>query len=162
MLQSTNQRRLLPPGNPGTTCPLRLFQTCLPSPPSLPSFTCFGKKKENLVFLFFFPLSLAFFSVLPPSPPSDIVGLWDPRRTKSRKSQGSWVFPFPESRRELSLVSRWSWGPERRLRLCPGCCYRAVPAPRARRPRSGLAISRGSRRGGVWAGSAACPLLSPG
>lgn len=50
-------------------------------------------------------------------------------------------------------------GPERRLRLCPGCWYRAVPAPPGWVAAVGVGDFLGSRRGGVWAGSSVCALL---
>lgn len=113
-MQSTNQRRLLPPGNPGTTCPLRLFQTFLPSPVLSPPSPASGRTRRTS-FSIFFPLNLSFFPLFSFLfsfcasfffffPPSDVVGLRDPRRTKSRKTLESWDFPFPESGRELSRV----------------------------------------------------------
>lgn len=136
-MQSTNQRRLLPPGNPGTTCPLRLFQTFLPSLVLSPPSPALGRTRRTS-FSIFFPLNLSFFplfSFLFSFCASYFfflqVMLWVSGIPAAQRVGKLWkVGIFPSQKADGSCpVSRWSWGPERRVWPCPGCCHRAVPAP---------------------------------
>lgn len=153
-------------GKPGHNLSPSALSNLPALPPSLLSFTCLGKNKENLVFLFF-PLSFFFslflclfffsssifffFSFSPQAmlwvcgiPAAQRVGkLWEVRVSPSQTADGS-------------------------CPLCPAGAGSGAAGPALSRvlvPSSPGPPGRGGRgrgwrfRGGVWAGSAACALL---
>lgn len=152
MLQSTNQRRLLPPGNPGTTCPLRLFQTFLPSPLLSPPSPASGRTRRTSfsfpppsLFLFSpcFPFLFSFcgfyFSPLQVMlwvsgiPAAQRVGkLWKVGIFPSQKADGS----CPLCPAGVGVRSGGSGS-------VPGAVTEQSRLLRAGWPRSGLAMSRG-------------------
>lgn len=142
MLQSANHRLLLQPQEPAQLVPFGSFS--LSPLPFLPLFLLTrghqGELEGFLLFFFclFFPLCKQF---------------RDPKGEKSRRTPGSWGYPFAESRRQLPLAVPVELGS-----ADPGAAGQGLSRMPLRRA---APTSRGSRRGGVWAGRAACPLRSP-
>lgn len=147
MLQSTNHRLLLRPETPGhNLSPSALSLSNLPTLfPSFPSFSYLGKSKKNLFFAFFI---LFFFFIIC----NWYRDLGDPKGEKSRKTPKSWVYSFPESRRELLLVVPAELGSAYPGVGGPGLSRGAVPGE------GGGQLSWGSRRGGGQGGQT---LFSP-